>query len=89
MLAKLGRQFYVVNSNVVQGLIVCCFVCILVALVIRRRANRLRVPRIGKSPSGLFGLAKARADFLLNGRRLAEEGYAKARTFSMVTGRIR
>ncbi len=89
MLQKLGRQFYAVNSNIVQGFIVCCLVCICIALVIRSRASRLRVPRIGKSPSGLFGLAKARADFLLNGRHLAEEGYSKARSFAMVVGRIR
>ena len=41
------------------------------------KPSRLRIPRIGRAPNGPFGLAKARADFLIHGRQLAEDGYSK------------
>ncbi|CAG8971545.1 hypothetical protein HYALB_00005441 [Hymenoscyphus albidus] len=42
------------------------------------KGPKLNLPRIGKSPHGLFGLANTRADFMINGKSLVEEGYRKA-----------
>jgi hypothetical protein len=56
------------------------FICALAAFAIEYallRAPRPKVPRIGKEPTGVVALAKARADFFVNGRHLAEEGYSK------------
>ena len=57
--------------------------CALIFLGIDRIVSKslnLHIPRIGKASNGFFGLARARADFLINGRRLAEEGYSKVRS---------
>ena len=57
-----------------------CFTCAFVFIGINTvvpKAPKLHIPRVGKSNKGFFGLAKARGDFLVNGRRLAEEGYSK------------
>jgi hypothetical protein len=62
------------------GFIFVLLGCSLLAfwLLLIPRKPRLHIPRIGKSPHhGIFALATARADFLVNGRRLAEEGYRK------------
>jgi hypothetical protein len=61
-------------------LIASFFACASLAFFIGRFVfgnPKLKAPRIGKDPHGFFALAKARADFLINGRKLAEDGYSK------------
>jgi len=68
------------NARDEKVLIVSFFVCASLAFFIGRfvfGSPKLKAPRIGKDPHGFFALAKARADFLVNGRKLAEDGYSK------------
>lgn len=71
---------YLPTDNI-DRFVLCITGCTLIAFLIqtvRFKSPKLNIPRIGKSPSGLFGLANARADFLVNGRKLVEEGHKKA-----------
>ena len=64
---------------------VCLCICIAVGFQhLSNRATKLCLPRIGKNPKGIFGLAAARADFLNNGRLLVEEGYSKVRSLDLL-----
>ena len=61
-------------------ILACCLVGVVTALIFRSliaKKSKDSIPRIGMSPYGLFALQKARADFLVNGRHLVEEGYEK------------
>jgi hypothetical protein len=55
---------------------------VVIAFVIARvfrEASKLHAPRIGRAPNLFGGRAKARAEFLANGKILAEDGYTKVR----------
>lgn len=41
-------------------------------------ASYSKIARIGQTPKGSFDLARERNNFMKNGRKLVEEGYAKA-----------
>lgn len=65
-------------GGLVINFIILTFVVSLIALVYSylsaRGHAKLRVPRVGKDPN-IFGMATAKADFLVNGYRYIEEGY--------------
>ena len=59
-------------------------VCIFTALLLvyhwsPRKSFPLRIPRVGRDPKNFLALSQARDDFMNNGRRLVEEGYAMVR----------
>jgi hypothetical protein len=51
-------------------------IIIWIGLELQKR-GRSTLPRIGKDPKGMRGVAAARDYFLHNGRQLVEEGYTK------------
>lgn len=58
-----------VLQSLVLGTVVTCVISILYG-----EFRRVKAPRVGKNP-WVYGLARARADFFKNGKRLTEEGY--------------
>jgi hypothetical protein len=79
------------NTENERILLASFFVCASLAFFVGRLVfgnPKLKAPRIGKDPHGFFALAKARADFLVNGRKLAEDGYSKVRDRATASRRL-
>jgi hypothetical protein len=71
---------FLLLGGLLDNLSVCSLIVGLAAIiyygVLAARSKKLNIPRVGKNPKA-FGMAAVKADFLTNGHRLVEEGYAK------------
>lgn len=64
-------SIFAVLQSIVLGIVVTCVISFNYG-----GFRRVKAPRVGKNP-WFYGLARARADFFKNGKRLTEEGYRR------------
>lgn len=73
---------WAVGLSTQSGLALTGIAVALVITLLFRADRRSHAPRIGQRPDAFGGRAKGRAEFLVYGKRFAEEGYAKVRESS-------